>query len=61
MSQLAIGRYLNELSDLKKVSGSARETTVREAFKDLLKAMGRAHDLVFLAEHKIVTPAKNNI
>ena len=61
MSQLAISKYLNELSDLKKVSGSARESVVREAFKDLLKAMGRAHDLIFIPEHHIVTPAKTNV
>ena len=61
MSQLAITKYLNELSDLKKVSGSTRETVVREAFKDLLKAMGRARDLVFISEHDIATPAKTKI
>jgi predicted helicase len=61
MSQLAITKYLNELSDLKKVSGSTRESVVREAFKDLLKAMGRAHDLVFIPEHHIVTAAKTDI
>jgi predicted helicase len=61
MSQLEITKYLNELSDLKKVSGSTRESVVREAFKDLLKAMGRAHDLVFIPEHHIVTAAKTDI
>jgi predicted helicase len=61
MSQLAITKYLNELSDLKKVSGSKRESVVREAFKDLLKAMGKAHDLVFIPEHHIETPAKADI
>ena len=61
MSQLAITKYLNELSDLKKVSGSTRESVVREAFKDLLKAMGRASDLVFIPEHHIVTAAKTDI
>jgi predicted helicase len=61
MSQLAITKYLNELSDLKKVSGSKRESVVREAFKDLLKTMGRAHDLVFIPEHHIETPAKADI
>ena len=52
MSQLAITKYLNELSDLKKVSGSKRESVVREAFKDLLKAGGRAHNLVFIPEYE---------
>lgn len=61
MSHLAISKYLNELSDLRKVSGSARETVVREAFKDLLKAMGRARELVFIPEHHIATSGKTYI
>jgi hypothetical protein len=31
---------------------------VREAFKDLLKGYARSHDLVFIPEYKIETPAK---
>ena len=61
MSQLSIHKYLNDLSDLKKVSGSARESVVREAFKDLLKNEGRGHDLVFIPEHQIVTAAGSKI
>ena len=61
MSQLAIQKYLNDLSDLKEVSGTARESVVREAFKDLLKGMGRSHDLVFIPEHLIVTPTGSKI
>src|SRR5271156_5439472 len=61
MSQLAISKYLNDLSDLKKFSGTTRESVVRDAFKDLLKAMGRVHDLVFISEYHIVTAAKSNI
>ena len=61
MSQLSIQKYLNDLSDLKKVSGTARETVVREAFKDLLKNEGRSHDLVFIPEHLIVTPTGSKI
>ncbi|MBK6471518.1 MAG: hypothetical protein IPF94_12565 [Betaproteobacteria bacterium] len=34
---------------------------MREAFKDLLKAWGRAHDLVFVAEYPLKTAAKANI
>ncbi len=41
MSQLLIGQYLNELADLRHVSGTSRETVVREAFKTLLKNWGR--------------------
>ncbi len=45
MSQLLIGQYLNQLSDLRRASGSNRETVVREAFKDLLKGWGRSQNL----------------
>lgn len=38
MNQLLIHHYLTELSRLKQASGSTRETILREAFKDLLKA-----------------------
>jgi hypothetical protein len=44
MSQL-INQYLAELDRIRKYSGSKSETSVREAFKDLLKAWGRQHDL----------------
>ena len=58
MSQLLIQQYLNNLQDLRKVSGTNRESVVREAFKDLLKGYGRQHDLVFVPEYEIETPAK---
>ncbi len=45
MSQLLIQQYLNQLERLKKVSGTTRESVVREAFKDLLKGWARSHDL----------------
>ena len=61
MSQALITQYLAELDRLKKVSGSSRETIVREAFKDLLKAWGKAQDLVFLAEYPLKTATKSNI
>ncbi len=61
MSQLLINDYLKQLDVIKKVSGSRRETIVREAFKDLLKAWGRQHDLVFLAEYPLKTATKTNI
>lgn len=34
---------------------------LREAFKDLLKRWGRAHDLLFVPEHTLTTPQKNRI
>ena len=61
MSQLLINTYLNELATLKRVSGTNRETVLREAFKDLLKAWGKANNLVFIAEHPMTTNFKTNI
>jgi hypothetical protein len=58
MSQLLIQQYLNQLSTLKKVSGSLRESVLREAFKDLLKSWGKSHDLVFIPEYKLDTATK---
>ena len=46
MSQLLINDYLRQLDLIKKISGSSRETIVREAFKDLLKHWGKQHDLI---------------
>ncbi len=53
MSQILINDYLKQLDLIKRASGSQRETIVREAFKDLLKAWGRQHDLIFLAEYPL--------
>ncbi len=61
MSQVLIHEYLAELSRLKQASGSSRETIVREAFKDLLKAWGKSQDLIFLAEYPLKTSTKSNI
>ena len=61
MSQLLINDYLKQLSIIKKISGSQRETIVREAFKDLLKRWGRQQNLVFLAEYPLKTALKTNI
>lgn len=44
MSQLLINEYLKQLDVIKKVSGSRRETIVREAFKDLLKSWGKQNN-----------------
>lgn len=55
MSQVLINRYLTELANLRKVSGSHRESVVREAFKDLLKAWGRTLDLTFIPEYELQT------
>jgi hypothetical protein len=58
VSQTLIGNYLTDLERLRQVSGSRRETVLREAFKDLLKAWGRQHDLVFVPEYELDTPTK---
>ncbi len=59
MSQLLIQQYLNQLQDLRRVSGTHRESVVREAFKDLLKGWARSHDLIFVPEYEIETKAKD--
>jgi len=59
MSQILIQQYLNQLASLRKVSGTSRESVVREAFKDLLKGWARSHDLVFVPEYEIETKAKD--
>jgi predicted helicase len=61
MSQLLINDYLKQFDLIKKMSGGSRETIVREAFKDLLKAWGKQQGLVFLAEYPLKTPTKSNI
>src|SRR3546814_2100628 len=58
VSKLLIDQYLNDLSLLKQVSGTNRESVVREAFKDLLKCYARSHDLVFVPEFEIESPAR---
>jgi predicted helicase len=59
MSQILIQQYLNQLQDLRKTSGTTRESVVREAFKDLLKGWARSHDLIFIPEYEIETKTKD--
>jgi predicted helicase len=61
MSQILINDYLKQLDLIKRASGSQRETIVREAFKDLLKAWGKQHELIFLAEYPLKTATRTNI
>jgi hypothetical protein len=61
LSQLLIQHYLNELSDLRRISGSARESVVREAFKTLLKDWGKARDLIFIPEYEYQTAQKGRV
>jgi predicted helicase len=58
MSRGLINQYLNDLAKLRQVSGTHRESVVREAFKDLLKGWARSHDLVFVPEYEIESPSK---
>jgi len=58
MSHHLINQYLADLDRLRRVSGANRESVVREAFKDLLKAWGRSRDLQFIPEHEYITPTK---
>jgi hypothetical protein len=50
LSRILSQAYLNDLIDLRRVSGSTKESVVREAFKTLLKGWGRSRDLVFVPE-----------
>ena len=61
MSRQLINEYRAELDRLRAVSGSRRESVLREAFKDLLKRWGRSQELHFVPEHDIVTAQKNRI
>jgi predicted helicase len=61
LSRHLINEYRGELDRLKTVSGSRRESVLREAFKDLLKRWGRNLDLTFVPEHDLITPQQNRI
>ena len=58
MSRALIQHYLADLDRLRQASGSQREGVVSEAFKDLLKGWGRQHDLIFIPQYEIESPAK---
>ena len=47
MSRQLINEYRGELDRLRTISGSQRDSVLREAFKDLLKKWGRSKDLLF--------------
>lgn len=58
MSQLLIQQYLNDLTKLRQVSGTHRESVIREAFKDLLKGWARDFGLTFVPEYEFETKTK---
>jgi hypothetical protein len=49
---------LNQLQDLREVSGTHRESVVREVFKDLLKGSARLHDVVFVSNEHCAKPGR---
>ena len=53
MSKGLIQKYLNDLADIRRVSGTGREGAVSEAFKDLLKAYARPRNLFFDNQHEL--------
>jgi predicted helicase len=61
LSKLLIQKYLNDLSDLKKVSGTRRESVVREAFKTLLKDWGKSKGLLFIPEDRLATDERRYV
>ncbi len=61
MSQQLVQHFLNDLDRLRKFSGSLNEQTIREAFKDLLKAWSRQSNLLFAAELEYATPQKTKV
>lgn len=61
MSRQLINEYRAHLDRLKAVSGSRRESVLRDAFKDLLRRWGKTHDLELIPEHDLITPKGNRI
>ncbi|MFN3806265.1 hypothetical protein [Asticcacaulis sp.] len=61
MSQILIQQFLNELTTLKKVSGSLSESVIREAFKDLLKGWAKQSGLVFAPELRMESAQKTAV
>jgi hypothetical protein len=55
MIRKPIDTYHAELNGLRQVTGSRRESILREAFKDLLKSWGKSNDLKFAPDLEFVT------
>jgi hypothetical protein len=51
----------NELQTLRRVSGTARESVVSEAFKTLLKDWGKSRDLFFIPQYEYQTLQKKPV
>ncbi len=52
MSHTLIRNCRSEPARLRQCSGSRRESRLRDAFKDLLKAWCRQHELIFVPEYE---------
>lgn len=61
VSQLLIQHYLNDLQTLRRVSGTTRESVVREAFKTLLKDWGKSRNLHFVPEYEYQADQKKRV
>jgi predicted helicase len=61
MSQQLVNRFLTELEQLKKISGTRTENVVSEAFKDLLKSWSRQLNLTFIAQLEHTTTRKTTV
>jgi hypothetical protein len=61
MSQQLVHQFLNDLDRIRKLSGSLNEQTIREAFKDLLKAWSRQAGLLFVAELEYASAQKTKV
>jgi hypothetical protein len=64
MSQLLIQHYLNELQTLRRVSGTSRESVVREAFKalrEMIEVAEKDNDKFRKASLKFLKHAQDTI
>jgi predicted helicase len=61
MSQLLVQNYLNEIDRLRRYTGSATESVISEAFKDLLKAWSRQLNWQFSAQYEFATTQRSRI
>ncbi len=61
MSRLLIHDYRADLDRMKAISGSRRESVLRDAFKTLLYRWGRSQDLLLVPEHSLITDKGSRI
>lgn len=54
MSRQLIHEYRADLDRMKAISGSRRESVLRDAFKTLLYRWGRSQDLLLVPEHSLI-------